>query len=41
MRQALDHLSDANYCHYALQLNIYRFIHQSEFNAHSARSYLS
>ena len=31
MREPLDHLPDTNYYHYALQLNIYRFILQSEY----------
>ena len=30
MKEPLDHLPDTNYYHYALQLNIYRFILQSE-----------
>ena len=30
MKEPLDHLPDTNYYQYALQLNIYRFILQSE-----------
>ena len=32
MREPFEHMSDANYSHYALQLNIYRFILQTEYN---------
>ena len=32
MREPLDHLPDCNYYHYALQLNIYRYILESEYD---------
>ena len=32
MREPLDHLPDCNYFHYALQLNIYRYILESEYD---------
>ena len=32
MREPLDNLPDTNYYHYALQLNVYRFILQSEYS---------
>ena len=31
MREPLDHLFDTNYFHYALQLNIYRLIYETEY----------
>ncbi len=32
MRPPLQHLPDCNYYHYALQLNLYRFVLESEYD---------
>ena len=40
MKEPLDHLPDTNYYHYALQLNIYRFILQSEYSMNVSTLFL-
>jgi len=40
MRPPLDHLPDCNYWAYALQLNVYRYILESEYGMHVSRMIL-
>ena len=40
MQEPLDHLPDCNYYHYALQLNIYPSILESEYNIHVSGMFL-
>ena len=41
MRPPLQHLPDCNYWHYALQLNMYRYILESEYGFRISRMYLA
>ncbi len=41
MRYPLDHLPDSNYWHYALQLNVYRMILESEYCLTVSRLFLA
>jgi hypothetical protein len=40
MKAPLHHLPDCNYSHYSLQLNIYRYILESEYGYHVSGMFL-
>jgi hypothetical protein len=40
LRPPLEHMDDCNYCHYCLQLNVYRYILESEYEMEIGGMYL-